>query len=141
MLANHLDRIAQADPRSRDFTLFGLRTALEEVIASFPVYRTYLKAEEIAEDDRRNIDWAIGRARKRDETSEQSIYDFIYDVLTTVVSSNDVPFQRERVLFAMRFQQFTSPVAAKGVEDTAFYRYHRLRCAQRSRLGSGPFSA
>lgn len=136
VLANHLDRIAQADPRSRDFTLFGLRAALEEIVASFPVYRTYLKAEEIAEDDRRDIDWAIGRARKRDETGEQSIYDFIYDVLTTVLSQDGAPLLRERVHFAMRFQQFTAPVAAKGVEDTAFYRYHRFDAL--NEVGSDP---
>jgi (1->4)-alpha-D-glucan 1-alpha-D-glucosylmutase len=126
VLAQRLDRIAQQDRKTRDYTLYGLRDALEEVVACFPVYRTYNRAGQIDDDDRRDIEWAVGRARKRDELREQSIYDFICDVLTTVGTTDPTPLVRERVNFAMRFQQFTAPVTAKAVEDTAYYRYHRL---------------
>jgi (1->4)-alpha-D-glucan 1-alpha-D-glucosylmutase len=128
VLANQLYRIAQMDRRSADFTYDGLRTAIAHTVASFPVYRTYITGEGASDEDRRFIEWAITLARKRSELLGQSIFDFLQLALTTDVAR--VPngrYDRNAVVrFAMAFAQYTSPVTAKGVEDTAFYRYYRL---------------
>ena len=62
VLANHLARIAAASRNTCDYTVNGLRAALTEVIACFPVYRTYITEAPIAADDRRHIDWAVAVA-------------------------------------------------------------------------------
>jgi (1->4)-alpha-D-glucan 1-alpha-D-glucosylmutase len=127
VLATMLDRIAESDRRSNDYTFNVLRDALVEVIASFPVYRTYVTSEELEEDDRRFIEWAVGVARKRSQLGDDRVFDFIESVLTVAAPQISPNYERRAVLrFAMKFQQYTSPVTAKGVEDTAFYRYVRL---------------
>jgi len=124
VLALRLDRIAQRDPRTRDFTLGVLRRALFETIAAFPVYRTYVTGAPVERTDREFIERAIASARENDPASEGSVYGFLRRVL---LHEHDDDAERERyVEFAMRFQQLTAPVTAKGVEDTAFYRSVRL---------------
>jgi (1->4)-alpha-D-glucan 1-alpha-D-glucosylmutase len=124
VLALRLDRIAQRDPRTRDFTLGALRRVLVETIAAFPIYRTYVTGAAVDPADRLFIERAIAIARARDATDEGSTYEFLRRVLLTQHPDDGV---RERyVEFAMRFQQLTAPVTAKGVEDTAFYRSVRL---------------
>ena len=71
MVTNLLARIAQADRRSRDFTLNNLRQALTEVIACFPVYRTYV-AETPRTSDRRYIEWAVAAAKRRRSSSRHA---------------------------------------------------------------------
>ncbi len=127
VLANRLARIAAANRDTCDFTLGRLREALTEISASFPVYRSYVADEHLSLDDRRHIAWAVALARKHSPAADTSIYGFIQDVLTTDIAHGRSASFRERVHnFAMKFQQFSAPVMAKGVEDTAFYRYHRL---------------
>jgi (1->4)-alpha-D-glucan 1-alpha-D-glucosylmutase len=127
VLATMLDRIAESDRRSNDYTFNVLRDALVEVIASFPVYRTYVTSEELEDDDRRFIEWAVNVARKRSQLGDDRVFDFIQSVLTVAAPRISPNYERRAVLrFAMKFQQYTSPVTAKGVEDTAFYRYVRL---------------
>ena len=127
VLANHLARIAAASRNTCDYTVNGLRAALTEVIACFPVYRTYITEAPIAADDRRHIDWAVAVARRRSRAAEVGIFDFLHDVLTLDIATGRGPSYRDQVrTFAMRFQQLSAPVMAKGLEDTAFYRYHRL---------------
>lgn len=126
VLANQLARIAQADRRTRDFTLNTLRQALTEVIACFPVYRTYI-AERVSAQDRRYIEWAVARAKRRSQASDISIFDFVLSaLLNRPVQPCALALARQVSSFARKFQQITAPVAAKGVEDTAFYRYNRL---------------
>jgi (1->4)-alpha-D-glucan 1-alpha-D-glucosylmutase len=128
VLSSQLYRIAHLDRRSADLTYDGLRTAIAHTVASFPVYRTYITGDGADEEDRRFIEWAITLARKRTEIIGESTFDFLTDALTT--DAANVPGARynrsELLRFAMRFQQYTSPVTAKGIEDTAFYRYVRL---------------
>ncbi|MDO9225290.1 MAG: 4-alpha-glucanotransferase [Pseudomonadota bacterium] len=120
-------RVAAASRDTCDFTLNGLREALEEVVACFPVYRSYVAHGELSADDRRHIAWAIAVAKKRSPLADTGIYDFVEGVLTCDLARGRGASFRERVqAFAMKFQQVSSPVMAKGVEDTAFYRYHRL---------------
>ncbi|MBV9622420.1 MAG: malto-oligosyltrehalose synthase [Acidobacteria bacterium] len=127
VLANHLSRIALADRHTCDFTLKSLRDALTEVIACFPVYRTYVREQQLSESDRRYIDQAVNGAKSKAALADSSVYDFIGEVLLTTRAENHPLFyQRSVVRFAMRFQQYTSALMAKGLEDTSFYRYHRL---------------
>jgi (1->4)-alpha-D-glucan 1-alpha-D-glucosylmutase len=124
VLAMRLDRIAQGDPHTRDFTLASLRRALTETIAAFPIYRTYVTGAAVEPADRLFIERAIATARRRDLASEGSVYDFLARVLLT--DHPDDTVRQRYVEFAMRFQQLTAPVTAKGIEDTAFYRSVRL---------------
>jgi (1->4)-alpha-D-glucan 1-alpha-D-glucosylmutase len=128
VLATQLDRIAQLDRHTADFTRASLRNAITEVIACFPVYRTYIAHEGISEEDRRIVQWAVGIARRLSHI-EPSVFDFLRDVLLGDAGLQRPESHRRAMLeFAMKFQQVTSPVTAKGVEDTAFYRYNRLVC-------------
>jgi (1->4)-alpha-D-glucan 1-alpha-D-glucosylmutase len=125
-LAARLARIASGNRRTRDYTESGLRKALAEIAARFPVYRTYVTARGVADADRRYIDWAVKAARRASRVADPSVFDFVRSVLTLEAAPAGGARRRHIVEFAMRFQQFTAPVVAKGVEDTAFYRYHRL---------------
>jgi len=127
VLANSLDAIAQSDRHTRDFTLNGLRDALIQVVACFPVYRTYVTTERVSEADVRYVDWAISQAEKRTPAADTSILAFIRSILLvdrTAPRSSELLARVVR--FAMKFQQYTAPAMAKGLEDTALYVYNRL---------------
>ncbi|MGY2892147.1 malto-oligosyltrehalose synthase [Deinococcus sp. UYEF24] len=124
-LSERLERLAERDLRWRDFTLSTLRTALREVIACFPVYRTYLRADgEREPGDDAKIGRALDDARSLNRELDPSVFDFLQSVLT--VGTDDALSAQAYAEFAMSFQQLTGPVTAKGAEDTAFYRYVRL---------------
>jgi (1->4)-alpha-D-glucan 1-alpha-D-glucosylmutase len=126
MLARRLDRISEQHRYSRDFTHSQLHEALAEVIASFPVYRTYVRETEtdVSSADARAIHAAITAARRRSSLINASLFDFIESVLMHQdppgLGKPQIEARRE---FITRLQQLTSPVYAKGIEDTAFYRY------------------
>jgi (1->4)-alpha-D-glucan 1-alpha-D-glucosylmutase len=124
VLARRFHRLSMADWRTRDFTLSAMLGVLEEVIAAFPVYRTYVSHRGAGPDDRRFIEWAVGLAKKRWQPSDTTILDFIHDVLVADLPGHPSP--ANVLLTAMQFQQVTGPVMAKASEDTAFYRYFRL---------------
>jgi (1->4)-alpha-D-glucan 1-alpha-D-glucosylmutase len=127
VLANHLSRIALADRHTCDFTVKSLRDALMEIVACFPVYRTYVTEQQISESDQKFIVEAMQCAKEKATAADHSVYDFIREVLLTRQVEGHPDFYRRSVIhFAMRFQQYTSAVMAKGLEDTSFYRYHRL---------------
>jgi (1->4)-alpha-D-glucan 1-alpha-D-glucosylmutase len=127
VLANKLDQLSESDRHTRDFTLTALRDALIEVIACFPVYRTYVSAERVTAEDRRYVDWAVAQAKKRSPATDVSIFDFVRDMLLLNELEKRPPaYQQGTREFAMRFQQYTAPVMAKGLEDTSFYVYNRL---------------
>lgn len=126
MLSTELVRIAHADRRTRDYTLNSLRSALHEIVACFPVYRTYITDTPSAQD-RRYIEHAVSEARARTRAADATVYDFVQRMLLAEADEDASPELKARILaFAMKVQQFTAPVTAKGVEDTASYRYHRL---------------
>jgi len=136
-LATQLDRLAQQDRHTADFTRPALREAILECVACFPVYRTYVSASGASDDDRRTVQWAVSVARKRSFAADLSVFDFLQSVLLVEFAAERSGPIRDAVLeFAMKFQQVTSPVAAKGVEDTALYRYYRL--AALNDVGSDP---
>jgi (1->4)-alpha-D-glucan 1-alpha-D-glucosylmutase len=127
VLADHLARIALSKRHTCDFTLNSLREALTEVVASFPVYRTYVSLSGASETDLGYIRIAVDSAKSRSPAADTSVFDFIREVLLTrIAEGHDAAYRSAVTAFAMKFQQFTSPVMAKGIEDTAFYRYHRL---------------
>jgi (1->4)-alpha-D-glucan 1-alpha-D-glucosylmutase len=139
VLARKLDCISEQHRWYRDFTLENLRDALREVLAAFPVYRTYVRGDqtEVDPEDRRQITIAIRRAKKGNPAISESVFDFIQNVLLLEHPDGLNDSQRaERQLFVMRFQQLSAPVMAKGVEDTAFYRYYPL--ASLNEVGGNP---
>jgi (1->4)-alpha-D-glucan 1-alpha-D-glucosylmutase len=128
VLALRLDRISEHHRWSRDFTLMSLERALAEVIAAFPVYRTYIeRGTALREFDRNAVATAIQGARHSNPATNESIFSFIESVLLDATPEGapegDVA---ERVDFIRRFQQLTGPVMAKGLEDTASYRRYPL---------------
>jgi (1->4)-alpha-D-glucan 1-alpha-D-glucosylmutase len=121
-LASLFVEICENNRDRRDYTRAEIRRALREVASYFPVYRTYVVAERdrIVDEDRTNIEQAVSLAKERRQDLDAGLFDFIADVLTLRVRGK---IESE---FLMRFQQFTSTVMAKGVEDTAFYCFNRM---------------
>ncbi|MBX9625316.1 MAG: malto-oligosyltrehalose synthase, partial [Gemmataceae bacterium] len=127
-LAHQLDRIARLDRRSRDFTLDGIRRALREVIAAFPVYRSYVNGG-VHDRDKMHVGRAVGKARRRNPTVGRAVFEFIRDTVLLRDSPSGPATDEYRAMqrrFAGKFQQLTAPVTAKGIEDTAFYVYNRF---------------
>jgi (1->4)-alpha-D-glucan 1-alpha-D-glucosylmutase len=127
-LAYQLDRIARLDRRSRDFTLVGIRRALREVIACFPVYRSYVNGG-VHDSDKAVIGRAVSAARRRNPMTGRAVFDFIRDTLLQKDPPSGPASDEYRALqkrFAGKFQQLTAPVTAKGIEDTTFYVYNRF---------------
>jgi (1->4)-alpha-D-glucan 1-alpha-D-glucosylmutase len=142
VLARRLDRISEQHRWSRDFTQNSLLLALAEVIACFPVYRTYvqLTSTEVSAGDRQHVLRAIRDAKRRNRSTSESVFDFIADLLLLRdpegLSDADRAERRE---FVLRLQQLTGPVTAKGLEDTVFYRYYPL--ASLNEVGGRPTGA
>ena len=139
VLSRRLDRIAERHRYSRDFTLNSLQHALAEVIAFFPVYRSYIRRSQtgVVPDDRLNVNAAVRAATRRNPAQDASIFDFIASLLLLKDPKGISAAERtERRAFALRFQQLTSPVTAKGIEDTAFYRFYPL--ASLNEVGGEP---
>src|SRR5690606_986759 len=96
-------------------------------VACYPVYRTYTVDGEVSGADAAVINDAVDAAKRRSEAADTSVFDFLRDVLLNAsAAGRGEALQRRVARFGMRLQQYTSPVAAKGMEDTAFYRYCRL---------------
>ncbi|HZZ60056.1 MAG TPA: malto-oligosyltrehalose synthase [Roseiarcus sp.] len=122
-------RLARESPMTADLTQSLLTRAIKAIVGCFPVYRTYVDLSgAFAEADRRDIAWAFARARRSDPDVHSSAFDFLEGVLTGETrGSAATEISRTAALrFAMKLQQFSGPVMAKGVEDTAFYRYNRF---------------
>lgn len=127
VLGRALNIISEEDRRCRDFTLYSLREALQEVVACFPIYRTYIDSEDSNPEDRETLEKSIARAKSLNPTMASTIFDFIKDaVLEKTEESSSDKRSKNRRDFIMKLQQFTGPVQAKGLEDTAFYRYNRF---------------
>jgi (1->4)-alpha-D-glucan 1-alpha-D-glucosylmutase len=134
VLTSLLFHIARENRNSRDFTLNLLRQGLTEIVASFPVYRTYITSEKVEKRDADFIKWAVSRARAGTSLIDISVFDFIQRVL---LLQDVAPEVLPRWLdFVMKVQQYTGPVMAKGLEDTSFYIYNRLLSL--NEVGSNP---
>jgi (1->4)-alpha-D-glucan 1-alpha-D-glucosylmutase len=133
-LASLFVEICENNRDRRDYTRAEIRRAIREVAASFEVYRTYVvpDRDEIVDEDRRQVIESLERAKSQRSDLDAELFDFIGEVLTMRARG---PLESE---FVYRFQQFTSPVMAKGVEDTAFYCYNRM--IGLNEVGSSPSS-
>jgi (1->4)-alpha-D-glucan 1-alpha-D-glucosylmutase len=139
VLSRRLTRIAERHRHTRDFTQNSLHHALTEVIACFPVYRSYIRRTQtsVGPDDRLNINASMRAAKRRNPAQDPSIFDFIASLLMLRDPKGTTAQERaERRDFVLRFQQLTSPVTAKGLEDTAFYRFYPL--ASLNEVGGEP---
>ncbi|MCD5412281.1 MAG: malto-oligosyltrehalose synthase [Thermodesulfovibrionales bacterium] len=127
MLGNYLNNMSERDRHTRDFTLNSLTNAIMEIIAFFPVYRTYTNSYVVKDRDRQYIELAISKAKKRNPAITDSVFDFLKGVLLLKFPEDfEETDKKEWLDFVMRFQQITGPVMAKGLEDTVFYVYNRL---------------
>lgn len=136
-LGHHLNLITEQNRQTRDFTLNSLIKTIIEIIACFPVYRTYINGLDVKERDRHYIELAVSRAARRNPVMNESIFLFMKDVLLLKFHPGmDDKTKNGWLNFVMRFQQITGPVMAKGVEDTAFYIYNRLVCL--NEVGGSP---
>lgn len=126
-LGQDLARLAERDRYGRDLPRKELREVLVEATACFPVYRTYIRGLSLTARDRRYLGTALREARRRSAEASGPVFDFLGRVLL-LEGPGAFPAERkeEWLRFLMRWQQFTGPIMAKGVEDTALYVYHRL---------------
>lgn len=130
VLTNLLSRLAAADRYARDITDDILETVIRETIACFPVYRTYIDDRgQYTDRDRAFIRYAIAQAKKLNPGIDASAFHFLQDMLLLRTHRDPVPnghLDPKQLYFALKFQQLTGPVMAKGVEDTSFYLYYRF---------------
>src|SRR5213078_2065173 len=136
-LGHQLNRFSERNRHFRDFTLYSLISTLKEVIACFPVYRTYVTSTDpISDHDRRYITEAVQCAKRRAPGVTSFVFDFIQKLLLKQTAATTPEACEERARFIGKFQQSTSPVAAKGIEDTALYVHNRLTSL--NEVGSDP---
>jgi (1->4)-alpha-D-glucan 1-alpha-D-glucosylmutase len=125
-LAHLLKRISGQTRNGSDFTQYGLKRALVEILTLFPVYRTYLNEDGLDESDRQYVQAVIAKAREDLPLLSKEL-DYIEEIL---LQKNGEPLtseqKAERLHFVMRMQQLTGPLMAKGVEDTLLYVYNLL---------------
>ncbi|MEP6809345.1 MAG: malto-oligosyltrehalose synthase, partial [Chthoniobacterales bacterium] len=128
VLGSMLDRLSEKNRWFRDFTLDALERAVSETIACFPVYRTYITPDApVSDADRAVIERAIAEAKRRNPALEDSVFNFLRDILLFRFPENlDEEARAAHAHFVLKFQQSTGPIMAKGLEDTAFYIYNRL---------------
>ena len=126
VLARQLDRLSERNRWSRDFTLNSLRHALREIIACFPVYRSYI-TDKVSQSEHICVESAVSQAKRRNPAISSSIFDFVRDMLLLrYPDAADETERAEQRRFVGKFQQVTAPVMAKGLEDTLFYVYNRF---------------
>ena len=128
VLSRLLARIASGHYSTRDYSADSLRQALELYVLHFPVYRTYLASSGPTAHDRALISETLEKARADWFAADEGLFDFLRDTLTMdLIKPGRAAHSAPRVRrFALKVQQFTGPLMAKSLEDTAFYRYHRL---------------
>jgi (1->4)-alpha-D-glucan 1-alpha-D-glucosylmutase len=126
-LGHYLNDLSEKNRHTRDFTLNSLTAVITEVIACFPVYRTYTNSGIVSDRDRHSIEAAVAKAKRRNPAISESIFNFLQDILLLRFPQDMGGREKGEWLdFVMRFQQLSGPVMAKGAEDTACYVYNRL---------------
>ena len=125
-LAQRLKSLSGQTRQGVDFTAYGLKRSLSEVLARFPVYRTYVASDQVSEADRGYIQTAIAQAKEQIPRLINEL-NYIEKILLRQDEEGLTEEQaEERLHFVMKFQQLTGPLMAKGVEDTTLYIYNRL---------------
>jgi (1->4)-alpha-D-glucan 1-alpha-D-glucosylmutase len=125
-LALLLKTVSSRDRYAGDITMYGLKNALLEVMTAFPVYRTYIAPDLFRDEDGACIRQAVEKARAENPDLENEL-GYIERILLLAYDAHLTEEERRGWMhFVMRFQQFTGPLTAKGLEDTVFYVYNRL---------------
>jgi len=136
-LGHQLNRFSERNRHFRDFTLYSLISTIKEVIACFPVYRTYVTgADPVGDHDRHYIMRAVADAKRRAPGTPEVIFEFVQRLLLKQIGATTPDEWEARTRFIGKFQQITSPVAAKGIEDTTLYVHNRLLSL--NEVGSDP---
>jgi (1->4)-alpha-D-glucan 1-alpha-D-glucosylmutase len=137
-LGHHLGALAAQHRQARDVPLSELMNALVEVTACLPVYRTYIRDSTVSARDRGYIERTAELARRRTRENEVSsaAFAFLRSVLLLEPPAYAEDQKAEWLRFVTRWQQFSGPVMAKGLEDTAFYAHHVL--ISRNEVGGDP---
>ena len=137
VLAHGLNRFSERNRYCRDFTLNSLAYVMREIIACFPVYRTYVNDREaVSVPDRAYVEHAVAEAKRRNPSHPKLVFHFVRDLLIKKTDYIGETESGEHMRFVGKFQQMTSAVTAKGLEDTALYIYNRL--ASLNEVGTGP---
>ncbi|GLS43657.1 malto-oligosyltrehalose synthase [Methylobacterium brachythecii] len=131
VLTGDLKAIADADRRTRDFSLNAIRRALIEIVARFPTYRSYLPPDldesDVDQEDIQLVEQTVRKAKRWSVLPDRSVHDFAADALLgRIDTTGRGPEPRVILRFRRRFQQLTGPVMAKSLEDTLFYRFSEL---------------
>ncbi|WP_083809106.1 malto-oligosyltrehalose synthase [Pedosphaera parvula] len=128
-LTHRLKSAALSSRYGQDFTFKLLHEALGEIIAAYPVYRSYATETSIKPTaiEARHTEEAISAAKQRNSKTDQAAFDFIRSLLLLQLPADlDEAGRRHCREFVLKFQQLTGPVMAKGLEDTVFYIYNRF---------------
>jgi (1->4)-alpha-D-glucan 1-alpha-D-glucosylmutase len=120
-----VEEIAKQDRYGADITLNGIKTALEEILVHFPIYRTYINGKKITKSENDYINSTIGELKYRFPRIEHEI-NYIGNLLTMHHQNLSEELYEKSINFIMKFQQLTGPLMAKGYEDTVLYVYNRL---------------
>jgi (1->4)-alpha-D-glucan 1-alpha-D-glucosylmutase len=126
VLANLASAIARSDRDTRDFTYHALHNAIAEIVACFPIYRTYISQQHISDADRKYVKRAVRLAKTRAADANVQVFDFLHGLLLKPPQRGRTRRGRQAMQFALRFQQYTAPVMAKAMEDTTLYSFNRL---------------
>ncbi len=138
-LGRYLSVLAEQDRYARELSRDELTRALVETTACLTPYRTYIRGFELKPADKLAIERAVIEAQGRNSAIDPEYFGFLLEVLLLKPGSHLLPEQREaRLAFVMAWQQFTGPITAKGVEDSALYVYNRLISA--NEVGGSPES-
>ena len=121
-----LDRLTAWDRHGRDLGQRELGQALTEMIARFPIYRTYSTPAGVRDEDRDRIDQMIDDAIQHRPELRRALRFIRRVLLLESAGALETGPDDERLPFVLRVQQFTSPVMAKGYEDTSLYIFNRL---------------
>ena len=116
-----LAELAARTPETARFTRAAWARAVEALLLVFPVYRTYGTGTGAPESDRRIRSQVAEQLPEVCAPGETELAERILDWL-----AGNGPAAEHSTEFVRRFQQLSAPIAAKAVEDTAFYRYGRL---------------
>jgi (1->4)-alpha-D-glucan 1-alpha-D-glucosylmutase len=136
-LGRQLGELAAQARYARDLPRHELTEALIETTACFPIYRTYIRNLDLPPEAVKVLEEALAQARLRKPNLNPQCFDFLRDVLLLLAPPHVLPDHREaRLSFVLRWQQFTGPIVAKGLEDTAFYVYYPL--ASLNEVGGDP---
>jgi (1->4)-alpha-D-glucan 1-alpha-D-glucosylmutase len=126
-LGRQLGELAAQARYARDLPRHELAEALIETTACFAVYRTYIQNLDLPPTATKVLEEALAQARLRKPGLNPQCFDFLRDVLLLLAPPHVLPDHREaRLSFVLRWQQFTGPIVAKGLEDTSLYVYHPL---------------